>query len=296
MAQDALNPSANTEATSLMFKLSCKMSQGGFLEQLDRLCGISVNEYNFVHLPWKQLAIVNFTSTEICDHVKAVMQQAAGAPGVCVANLQAGLHQGLAANLAYFCAKCCQQSDYKTLPMILVNGKEVPLGLACDLFVSNDLLVQYLEHLPARGKMAEKGKSYQSYQPRTGQNGNQGASKPDRPHCSRHLLRNQLTGIPAEAVDQCYDGYDVEGVSAIVFSLWEHAFQNRVEDAKSPCLWSCRQKTTLAMWVGMFWASFGILEGARFDLKPAATCRLSGVLTQESPWRLQRLCAMNQNR
>ena len=269
MAQDALNSSSNTEATSLMFKLSCKMSQGGFLEQLHQLCGISMYEYNFVHLPWKQLAIVNFTSTAICDHCFQVMKQAAGAPGVCVANLQAGLHQGLAANLAYFCAKCCQQSDYKTLPMILVNGKEVPLGLACDLFVSNDLLVQYLEHLPTRGKMAEKkGKSYQ---PRTGQMlyGNQG-SKPDRPHCN--LLRNQLkTGIPVEAADQCYD---VEGVSAIVFSLWEHAFQNRVEDrAKSPCLWSCSQKTTLAMWVGVFWASFGILEGARFDLKPAATCR-----------------------
>jgi len=212
MAQDALNTSANTEATSLMFKLSCKMSQGGFLEQLHQLCGISMYEYNFVHLPWKQLAIVNFTSTAICDHCFQVMKQAAGAPGVCVANLQAGLHQGLAANLAYFCAKCCQQSDYKTLPMILVNGKEVPLGLACELFVSNDLLVQYLEHVPTRGKMAEKkGKSYQ---PRTGQMlyGNQG-SKPDRPHCN--LLRNQ-TGIFVENADQCYDA---EGVSAIVFSL-----------------------------------------------------------------------------
>lgn len=214
MASDALNTSADTEATALMFKLSCKMSQGGFLEQLHQLCGISKYEYNFVHLPWKQLAIVNFISPAICDHCFQVMKQAAGAPGVCVANLQAGLHQGLAANLAYFCAKCCQQSDYKTLPMILVNGKEMSLELACDLFVSNDLLVQYLEHLPTRGKMAEKkGKSYQ---PRTGQMlyGNQG-SKPDWPNCN--VLRNQLkTGIPVDAADQCYDA---KGVSAIVFSL-----------------------------------------------------------------------------
>ena len=138
--------------TSLMFKLACKMTQDSFLEELSQLCGFSNRNYNFVHLPWKQLAIVNFTSTEACEFCFLVMKRLAGAPGVCVANVQGGMHQGLEANLAYFCAKCSHQSDYKTLPMVLMNGTEMPLTMACRLFVSDTLLDYYRSQLPTRVK------------------------------------------------------------------------------------------------------------------------------------------------
>ena len=58
-----------------------------------------------------------------------------------------------------FCAKCCQQSDYKDLPMILANGEEVALGLACKcckFFVPDDLLIQHLEHLRTHRKTQQR--------------------------------------------------------------------------------------------------------------------------------------------
>ncbi len=205
--------SAQTRATSLMFKLSWKMSQDAFLEQLNQLCGISKFQYNFVHLPWKQLAIVNFTKSEICDHCFQVVKQVAGTPGVCIANIQGGMHQGLEANLAYFCAKCSHQSDYKTLPLILVNGEEVPLVLACRTFVTDALLNYYLERVPARGRMPMAGhKNGKTYQTRTGQlqmpHSYPGADKPDR-HCN--LLKNSIS-VDTD-YHHCHDGV------SIVFSL-----------------------------------------------------------------------------
>jgi len=205
--------SAQTRATSLMFKLSWKMSQDAFLEQLNQLCGISKFQYNFVHLPWKQLAIVNFTKSEICDHCFQVVKQVAGTPGVCIANIQGGMHQGLEANLAYFCAKCSHQSDYKTLPLILVNGEEVSLVLACRTFVTDSLLNYYLECLQAQGRMPMAGyKKGKTYQTRTRQLqmplSYQGADKPDQ--------HNQLNlSIPLDT--EYHHTHD--GVSIIVFSL-----------------------------------------------------------------------------
>jgi len=223
MVHDDLNTSTTQAATSLMFKLSCKISQDGFLEQLHQLCEISKYQYNFVHFPWKQLAIVNFTSAEICAHCFQVMKWASGAPGVFVTDVRAGMHQGLEANLAYFCAKCCQQSEYQALPSIFVNGEEVPLAQACRVFVSDALLIQHLEHLPARGKAGKKAKSNQ---PRMGQmlHGNQGAPKP------KSYLNQLKLDIPPGLNAQCYSVEDIppglnaqrcsiDGVSTIVFSI-----------------------------------------------------------------------------
>ena len=48
------------------------------------LCGYPADErpYNFIHLPWKQLAVVNFTSHEACDFCFRVMKCIAGAEGL----------------------------------------------------------------------------------------------------------------------------------------------------------------------------------------------------------------------
>ena len=250
--------------TSMMFKLSCKMSQHGFLDQLNRLCGISKHQYNFVHLPWKQLAIVNFTNSEICDRCFQVMKQVAGTPGVCVASVKEGMHKGLEANLAYFCAKCCQKSDYQDLPIILVNGEEVPLGLACKLFVPDDLLIQYLERLPnhRRPEQRKNWSSYDqyektteqkkgnkiSYQPPTnsaskmlhGVNGYQGASKPGQPPVNEIKFN-----IPLE-MDHYYG---VNEIPTMVLSLWCSLRTCLLEQRqsqkskKSPCV-CCTQEAT----------------------------------------------------
>lgn len=214
LGHDSLEPRTSVavemhqDATSLMFKLSCKITQDGFLEQLNQQCGISKCQYNFVHLPWKQLAIVNFTRSEICHHCFHLMKEAAGTPGLCIADVQGGMHQGLEANLAYFCAKCSHQSDYKTMPLILVNGEEVPLALACRLFVSESLLAHYMQQLQARGtghlRKERKGKVNFERVSRGDGRGYQGASTPE-PHF--HQLNSAL--VPAS----------VDGVSTMVFRL-----------------------------------------------------------------------------
>lgn len=59
-----------------------------------------------MHLPWKQLAIVNFVSHEECVFCYQMVRRAAGTPGCIISDLREGMHKGLAENLAYFCAKC----------------------------------------------------------------------------------------------------------------------------------------------------------------------------------------------
>ena len=266
---DMVHGSAQTRATSLMFKLSWKMSQDAFLEQLNQLCGISKFQYNFVHLPWKQLAIVNFTRSEICDHCFQVVKQVAGIPGVCIANIQGGMHQGLEANLAYFCAKCGHKSDYNTLPLILVNGEEVPLVLACRTFVTDALLNYYSERLQAQGRMPMAGhKKGKTYQTRTRQLqmplSYQGADKPDQ--------HNQLNlGIPLDT--EYHHTHD--GASIIVFSLWDpenRLFQTRGR-VKSPC---CAQQISTVELVG--WqpeSAFRALNScASLLLLPGTCCAL----------------------
>ena len=141
----------SSSATSILFKLSCKLTPEDFVALLHRLCGYPAEQrpYNFIHLPWKQLAVVNFVSHEACDFCFRVLKCLAGVPGVPVADVREGLHQGLEANLAHFCAKCCQMSTYETLPMVFVSNQEVPLQLACKNLVSDDLLLYFLEQLPS---------------------------------------------------------------------------------------------------------------------------------------------------
>ncbi|CAJ1454920.1 unnamed protein product, partial [Effrenium voratum] len=52
---------------ALMFRLQGKMSQEEFLHEFDALFGYGqCRQYNFVHLPWDTLAVVNFSSIEAC--------------------------------------------------------------------------------------------------------------------------------------------------------------------------------------------------------------------------------------
>ncbi|CAK8999001.1 unnamed protein product [Durusdinium trenchii] len=155
-------------ATSILFKLSTKLSQEDFVVALHRLCGYHANQrpYNFIHLPWKQLAVVNFTSHEACDFCFRVMKCLSGAPGVPVSDVREGLHQGLQVNLAHFCAKCCQMSSYENLPLVFLNNEEIPLTLACQTFVTDEILLEFLEQLPGSMTRKVKGKAPTSKAPK----------------------------------------------------------------------------------------------------------------------------------
>ncbi|CAJ1337990.1 unnamed protein product [Effrenium voratum] len=143
-------------ATSLLFKLSQKMSQKGFLEALHRCCKYSWDKrpYDFVHLPWSKLAVVNFVSVDACTSCFQMMNAVAGYPGVCVAGVRRAANQGLEANLAHFCAKCSQSSTYEYLPLIFVSGKEVPLDWACERFVTRPTLLHFVSKLESERAQA----------------------------------------------------------------------------------------------------------------------------------------------
>ncbi|CAJ1445097.1 unnamed protein product [Effrenium voratum] len=54
-------------ATTLMFKLNRKLSTTEFLRHFDACFGGQMGRpYDFVHMPWSTLAVVNFTSPEAC--------------------------------------------------------------------------------------------------------------------------------------------------------------------------------------------------------------------------------------
>ncbi|CAJ1351854.1 unnamed protein product, partial [Effrenium voratum] len=130
----------STTATSLLFKLSRKMTQEEFLIELHRLCGQwHQKPYDFVHLPWAKLAVVNFISHEACASFFNMVKALAGLPGIGLTDVREALHQGLAANLGHFCAKCRQMSVYENAPLVFVDGATVPLALACQILVDSQL-------------------------------------------------------------------------------------------------------------------------------------------------------------
>eukprot|EP00913_Durusdinium_trenchii_P003033 g2804.t1 len=96
--------------------------------------------YDFVHLPWSKLAVVNFTSPEACVVCFDIMKMVAGMPGVNITDVCEALHHGLAANLAHFITKS-QQASKISMPLVFISGHRVPPLLACRL-VSDQLLQQ----------------------------------------------------------------------------------------------------------------------------------------------------------
>lgn len=145
----------SASATALLFKLSRKMTEGEFIEILHSFCGpiwqmqLGVRKpYDFIHLPWSKLAVVNFTSPKACGVCFEVLKLVAGRPGVCVTDVCEALQQGLAPNLAHFCAKC-QQSSKVSLPLVFIDGHSIPPLLACQLLVSDSLLQQSIAETSA---------------------------------------------------------------------------------------------------------------------------------------------------
>lgn len=145
-------PKLSQSATSLLFKLASKQTQEAFIFNLHNICGYWPKQrpYNFVHLPWKQLAVVNFVSNEECVFCFHMVQRVAGTPSCPIADLREGMHTGLHENLAYFCAKCSMKSVYETLPLVWVSNQEVTVEMAVKMFVTEELLQSFVEKLTGR--------------------------------------------------------------------------------------------------------------------------------------------------
>ena len=119
-------------ATTLLFKLTEKLSEQEFLNKLHELCGFSHNPrpYDFVHLPWQKLAVVNFTSSDNCRRCFEVIRLLEGGADTCICDVREAEQQGLASNLAFIWAKSSQTSRYATVPLVCVGGEMVPLDSA----------------------------------------------------------------------------------------------------------------------------------------------------------------------
>ncbi|CAJ1331408.1 unnamed protein product [Effrenium voratum] len=120
--------------TALMFKLGCKMSQQEFLLYFDTLCGFSPwsRPYDFVHLPWSSLAIVNFVSEEACAvcfvRTKQLSQRAY------LRGVRPAAKHGLHSNLVDFLSRHGNENwPAKRLPLVFHKGRQITLAEACRL-------------------------------------------------------------------------------------------------------------------------------------------------------------------
>ncbi|CAE7396449.1 unnamed protein product [Symbiodinium sp. CCMP2592] len=125
-------------ATTLIFKLSKKLTQKDFLEVLNLYWQPPENQtpaYDFVHLPWKKLAVVNFTSPEACQSCLRVMRALVGSHDVWIVDLQQAKHQGLNENIAAFCSRATPVSFPK--PLVFESGREITWEQAVQTFLAS---------------------------------------------------------------------------------------------------------------------------------------------------------------
>lgn len=141
-------------ATTLILKLTRKLSYEELLTALRGLCLNAVPElgpaaFDFAHLPWKKLAVVNFTSPEVCarcyDAFSVMLPPVAvpaprlkgvkGAHGAVanprplIVDLKLAERQGLADNLRFWCLR---SADFQqNQPRVFCNGFQVDLVTLC---------------------------------------------------------------------------------------------------------------------------------------------------------------------
>ncbi|CAJ1449624.1 unnamed protein product [Effrenium voratum] len=127
------------EVTSLVLRSSKKLSYEHVLGVLDRFCA---GAYDYVYLPWPKLAVVNFPSPEQCDAARQRLRtEEAEEEGI--RYVKEAIHQGLAANLALYCAKCDSRATAAGAPRVFIQGEAVSLRDALAAFVSPELLESF---------------------------------------------------------------------------------------------------------------------------------------------------------
>ncbi|CAJ1421479.1 unnamed protein product [Effrenium voratum] len=126
---EALPPSC----TALMFKLRRKMTQQEFLVRFNAVCGYDFSKscpYNFVHLPWSTLAIVNFVNEEECADcwVRTKKLKAAGE----MKGARPATHHGLERNLVDYLSRAKGSVQITTRPpLVFDRGSSISLAQAC---------------------------------------------------------------------------------------------------------------------------------------------------------------------
>lgn len=149
-------------ATTLILKMSKKLSYEEFVPVLQRLSKMAVPEiahhFDFVHLPWKKLAVVNFTSSQTCAKCFHIFSMMAGKEWV-ITDLKEAHYQGLAPNLALFCFRSMDVVQQHK-PQVFLNGLEVPLPLACKQLVTPELMRLVAAQTSAEQRSFESGDDF----------------------------------------------------------------------------------------------------------------------------------------
>ncbi|CAJ1333836.1 unnamed protein product [Effrenium voratum] len=137
---EALPPSC----TALMFKLRRKMTQQEFLVRFNAVCGYDFSKhcpYNFVHLPWSTLAIVNFVNGEECADCWARSKKLTAAGEM--KGVRPATHHGLERNLVDYLSRAKGSSQIITRPpLVFDRGNSISLAQASRLFGLDFLLTK----------------------------------------------------------------------------------------------------------------------------------------------------------
>ncbi|CAJ1442381.1 unnamed protein product [Effrenium voratum] len=120
-------------STALMFKLNRKMSPSEFRGEFHALLGYGYDRpYDFVHLPWSSLAIVNFTSAKECAQCYASCRRIMAVTRCFLKGARPAKKHGLLNNLA----DCLSKEPTQRRPLIFLEGSEIPWGYVMVLLKS----------------------------------------------------------------------------------------------------------------------------------------------------------------
>ncbi|CAK9023604.1 SEC14 cytosolic factor [Durusdinium trenchii] len=125
--------------TSIVLRSSRKLSYESVLAVLDELFP---DAYDFLYLPWPKLAIVNFTTPELCRLAWGILDNSRHGD-VDIRYVKEAHHQGLAQNLALFCAKEGWENKEAGAPKVFVSGREISIDEAMEQFVSVEMLQNF---------------------------------------------------------------------------------------------------------------------------------------------------------
>mmetsp|Transcript_40035 Transcript_40035/g.74620 ORF Transcript_40035/g.74620 Transcript_40035/m.74620 type:complete len:203 (+) Transcript_40035:66-674(+) len=129
-------------ATTLIFKTAKKLDYKEFIIALAQDWPAAARlgaVVDFVHLPWKKLAVVNFTSPKACQECFEVFKNQVGKAGATFTDFKQAEYQGLSQNLALYLAKA-NTFDAAHKPHVFCAGVEIPLPTACAKFVTPEVL------------------------------------------------------------------------------------------------------------------------------------------------------------
>ena len=109
------------------------MTQQEFLVRFNALYGYEFCPYNFVHLPWSTLAIVNFLNEEVCADCWARTKELTAAGEM--KGARAATHHGLESNLVDYLSRAKGSGQIASRPpLVFDRGSSISLAQACRCF------------------------------------------------------------------------------------------------------------------------------------------------------------------